>query len=167
VEINAGESFELIGERLDSVETVTADDTELEILESSDNKVLVQTDADLAAATYELKINWSGGQLALSPELTVLESISAENTGPSVWTKKVSETEVKMYAKNVIGEGKIQFFEDGQEIAWIRAESEEDPKLTSAIGSYYLVRTIELDPGKNRLEIRVDGERVRFNTYTG
>lgn len=167
VEINAGESFELIGERLDSVESVTAGNTELEILESSDNRVLVQTDADLAAATYELKINWSGGQLAFSPELTVLESISAENTGPSVWTKKISDTEVKMYAKNVIGEGKIQFFEDGQEVAWIRAENEQDPKLIGAIGSYYLVRTIELDPGKNRLEIRVDGERVRFNTYTG
>lgn len=167
VEINARESFELIGERLDSVESVSAGNTELEILDSSDNKVLVQTDAGLAAATYELKINWSGGQLALSPELTVLESISAENTGPSVWTKKVSETEVKMYAKNVIGEGKIQFFVDGQEVAWIRAENEEDPKLIGAIGSFYLVRTIELDPGKNRLEIRVDGERVRFNTYTG
>lgn len=167
VEINAGESFELIGERLDSVESVTAGDTELEIVESSDSRVLVQTDADLAAATYELKINWSGGQLAFSPELTVLQSISSENLEFSYWTKKISDTEVKMYAKNVIGEGKIQFFEDGQEVAWVRAENEQDPKLISAIGSYYLVRTIELDPGKNRLEIRVDGERVRFNTYTG
>lgn len=166
-EINAGESFELIGQKLDLVESVTAGDTELEILESSDSRVLVGTNSDLAAATYELKINWSGGQLAFSPELTVLQTISSENLQFSYWTKKISDTEVKMYAKNVIGEGKIQFFEDGQEVAWIRAENEEDPKLTRAIGSYYMVRTIDLDPGKNRLEIRVDGERVRFNTYTG
>ena len=167
VEINAGESFELRGQRLDLVESVVAGETELVITESSESKLTVSTESDLAAAIYQLSINWSGGELAFSPELTVLQSVSSENLEFSYWTKKVSETQVKMYAKNVIGEGKIQFFEDGEEVAWIRAETEDDPKLTSAIGSYYLVRTIDLEPGKNRLEIRVDGERVRFNTYVG
>ena len=165
VELNAGESFELNGQRLDLVESVVVGEKELEIVESSESKLTVSTDSNLPAATYELKIKWSGGELAFSPELTVLQKGSSENLEFSYWTKKVSETEVKMYAKNVIGEGKIQFFEDGEEVAWIRAETEDDPKLTSAIGSYYLVRTIALEPGKNRLEIRVDGERVRFNTY--
>jgi len=92
------------------------------------------------------------------------------------WTKRmVSATgtptaEVKFYAKNPIGAGKVQFMLNGREIAWIRAIDGTDPKLRTVTagpmaGVSYLVRTITLAPGKNALEIYVNGERVRRVAY--
>ena len=71
----------------------------------------------------------------------------------------------KIYSKNVIGVGKIQFYLNGREIAWIRAEDEYDRKLRTANGFYYLVRTVYLSRGKNILEIYVNGQRVRRVAY--
>ena len=59
----------------------------------------------------------------------------------------------------------MQFLLVGKEIAWVRAVDESDPKLSFANGFSYLVRTVELSPGKNRFEILVDGERVFRATY--
>jgi hypothetical protein len=82
------------------------------------------------------------------------------------WTKRISPTQVKIYAKNIVGAGKVQFFHNGKEIAWVRAIDATNPKLFEGNGSFYLVRTATLVAGKNRFEVRIDGERVRFNTYT-
>jgi uncharacterized protein YfaS (alpha-2-macroglobulin family) len=75
--------------------------------------------------------------------------------------------QVKMYAKNVVGNGKIQFIVDGEEIAWVRTDDPTNSRLRQALGTQYLVRTIELEPGKNRLRFYIDGEQVRLNTYSG
>lgn len=82
------------------------------------------------------------------------------------WTKLQADgNSVKLYAKDIIGSGKVQFMLGGKEIAWLRAADNTDPKLTLAGGFSYLVRTIELSPGKNRFEILVDGQRVFRATY--
>jgi hypothetical protein len=83
------------------------------------------------------------------------------------WPKKLSDRSIKLYAKNIVGEGKVQFMLNGKEIAWVRAVDESDPKLREANGFYYLVRTVSLKAGmKNVVEIFVDGERVRRAAYT-
>ena len=85
----------------------------------------------------------------------------------SSWTKKLNDSSAKMYAKNVIGEGKVQFFLNGSEIAWVRAVDASDPKLRSANGAAYLVRTVDFVEGqKNVLEIYVDGVRTTRTAYT-
>ena len=72
-----------------------------------------------------------------------------------------------MYAKNIVGAGKIQFMVNGKEVAWVRAVDETDAKLREANGFYYLVRTVRLVPGqKNALEIYVDGVRVTRSAYS-
>jgi hypothetical protein len=89
-----------------------------------------------------------------------------------VWTKRLEgNTQAKLYAKSVVGKGKVQFYFNGKEIAWVRAMDETDPKLrviTSGpmTGANYLVRTVDLLEGKNILEIYVDGERVRRTAYS-
>ena len=56
---------------------------------------------------------------------------------------------------------------NGKEIAWVRAIDATDPKLRTANGFSYLVRTVELEPGmKNAVEIYVDGIRERRAAYT-
>jgi hypothetical protein len=60
----------------------------------------------------------------------------------------------------------VQFVVNGKEVAWARASSATDGKLRRATnGVVYLVRTIKLEPGKNRIEIKVDGVRERLITY--
>lgn len=94
-----------------------------------------------------------------------------------VWTVRMRDAEgnltnqAKLYAKNPIGEGKVQFVLNGREIAWIRATDETDPKLRLVTegpmaGIGYLVRTVNLVGGKNGLEIYVEGERIRRTAYT-
>jgi hypothetical protein len=70
-----------------------------------------------------------------------------------------------MYAKHPVGDGKIQFFVDGKEISWINAVDLTDPKLSFASSNPYLVRSVDLNPGKNRFEIKLDGVRVWRATY--
>jgi hypothetical protein len=84
-----------------------------------------------------------------------------------VWTQLQSDNTVKMYAKNIIGEGKIQFLHNGNEIAWVRATNALNPKLRQANGSSYLVRTRELVEGKNAFEIYQDGKRIWRAAYAG
>jgi hypothetical protein len=71
-----------------------------------------------------------------------------------------------MYAKNIVGAGKVQFFHNNKEIAWVRAADALNPKLRAANGAFYLVRTVELVDGKNVLEVYIDGERVRRTAYS-
>lgn len=121
---------------------------------------------DLSTATagdYILQINGA------APDGTIRSinlKASVMDLALKGWTKKISENQVKVYVKNVVRAGKVQIFVNGEEIAWINAGDETDHKLRFAQGFNYLVRTVTLEPGKNRIEIRLDGERIRFNTYS-
>jgi hypothetical protein len=103
-------------------------------------------------------------------KITVQKSIvigTAGNAGDySSWTKKLDDNSAKIYAKNVVGAGKVQFFLNGREIAWVRATSASDAKLLSANGANYMVRTVTFAAGKNVLEVYVDGVRTTRTAYT-
>ena len=100
-------------------------------------------------------------------DLVVAKSIVVGASAVSSWTKNLNDGTVKMYAKNIVGAGKVQFMLNGEEIAWVRATSAADSKLRSANGASYLVRTVDLVEGqKNVLEIYVDGVRTTRTAYT-
>lgn len=121
---------------------------------------------DIDAGVYSITGVFDSGELTFDVGLSVSEEVLGASQELAVWTKKISDTEIKLYAKNLVSAGKIQFFHNGNEVAWVRAESEADPKLRTANGSSYLVRTRELMAGKNVFEIFVDGERVRRTVYS-
>jgi hypothetical protein len=101
--------------------------------------------------------------LGVEEDTTASGSLAAGATDsgkPAFWTKDIGNGEVKLYAKNIVGAGKIQFFHNGNEVAWIKAVDALDPKLRAASGSFYLVRTLKLVSGKNVFEITDDGVRV-------
>jgi len=119
-----------------------------------------------------------GGALPAPDEEGGVDAPAVDPSDFNGWTKRMVDAagaptaEVKFYAKNAIGAGKVQFMLNGREIAWVRAIEATDPKLRTVTagpmaGVSYLVRTITLQPGKNALEIYVDGERVRRVAYTG
>jgi hypothetical protein len=106
-----------------------------------------------------------------TPPNTNADPVDPAQANTGFWTQAQPDGRtIKIYAKNPIGAGKVQFIVDGREIAWVNARTAADPKLRThrtgpMAGVNYLVRNITLKPGKNRIEIRVDGKRVWRVTY--
>ena len=119
------------------------------------------------SGTATVTISVYTGDDKISVQKTVVVG-TVGNTGDlASWTKKLTDSSAKIYAKNIVGEGKVQFFLNGSEIAWVRAADATDPKLREANGSYYLVRTVDLVKGqKNVLEVYVDGVRTTRTAYS-
>lgn len=160
----AGGELELYGEGLRGV-TLSVAGTPLYFKYVTDTSGFALIPAGLAAGAYALVATTITGAQTLQGAFTILGDGS--NSTVKVWTKRIpGDTEAKFYAKNIVGEGKVRFVLNGREIAWINAVDNTDPKLRSANGSYYLVRTVSLKGGKNVLEIYVDGVRERRVVYT-
>lgn len=137
----------------------------------------------MASESAELPTQSNSGHVALAcrnpalcngvpaPYFGCLDTPSESTPNDSIistWRISLYKRPVKMYAKNIVGAGKIQFMVNGKEVAWVRAVDETDAKLREANGFYYLVRTVRLVPGqKNALEIYVDGERIWRAAYAG
>jgi hypothetical protein len=112
--------------------------------------------------------------LALSLALVVAPSALADEPSDEAgyFTKRLSDTEVKIYAKNPVSVGKVQFKVNGRELAWVRAATPSDPKLRLARVNGelvpYLVRTVTLTRGqKSAIEIFVADRRAWRAAYTG
>ena len=127
------------------------------------------------AGTYSYTVQWAGvdGVFDNTDDLTVSKSVTIGTLGNvgavATWTSNQNDGTVKMYAKNIVGAGKVQFMLNGKEIAWVRAANTSDSKLrlAGAEGAAYLVRTVDLVEGKkNILEIYVDGVRTTRTAYT-
>lgn len=154
----AGSKVSYTGSNLRVVESIKVGGREVTGLVAS-SSTLSFTVPQLAAGTYNLEITFAGGEVSVQRALVV-------NGEPAVWTKRISNSQAKIYAKNVVGAGKVQFFLNGKEVAWVNAADSRDPKLSSANGFSYLVRTANLKDGKNVLEIKVDGDRLKRVVYS-
>jgi hypothetical protein len=139
----------------------------LEVVRNTD-KLLVLKIPAVSAGVYSISFTTSFGKLIIQDSLIVKLASNPDLTGSRFFTKRISETQIKVYAKNIIEIGKVQFIVNGRELAWVRAANQLVPKLRGVQKnnqtSYYLVRTIELDK-RQRIEIRVNDQRVRFVTY--
>lgn len=104
--------------------------------------------------------------LLLAGLLVASPALADEPGGmPALYAKEVSAAKVKLYAKDIVGIGKIQFMVNGKEIAWVRAKDIADPKLRFQRDTAYLVRTVNLRPGANRLEILIEGDLAWGRTF--
>ncbi len=167
----ANQTVSVEGRNLHLVESIEVDGIEVSVTAEED-RLSFTIPEELSAGDYSITFHHQSGSMLKENSLRVLSRvISAEESGIQGWTKRISETQAKIYVKNPQGQGKIQFFVDGEEIAWIRAEDSSDPKLRTITegpmaGTSYLVRTVDLQPGKNALEIYQDGERIWRAAYT-
>ena len=159
----------LTGSKLDGV-SLSIQDQPLTILESGSSRILVVIPAGLEPQLHaDIKVQSNFGTLTVQDAVTIYSGSCALSSAIDAksWTKNLNNGSVKMYAKDIVGAGKIQFMVNGKEIAWVRAIDETDAKLREASGFYYLVRTVKLVPGqKNALEIYVDGERIWRSAYS-
>jgi len=101
---------------------------------------------------------------------TEADDAALAEPSPRGWTRFIGNDQLKIYARDIVGAGKVQFFLNGREIAWVRATDGSDPKLNvrSAAGEPGdgMVRTVTAAAGRNVLEIYVDGERVARRIFT-
>jgi len=161
----------LAGQRLDAVMAASVQGRLVRIADKRADVMVIEVPAGLTPATgVDLVLESSFGRLTVQSVFNIVGAtagFTCAEVGEAAqfWTKRISPTQVKFYAKWPVGAGKIQFMVDGREIGWVRATSDSDRKLIVAQGRSYFVRTVTLKPGKNRFEIRVDGERVRRATY--
>ena len=159
-------SITITGTRLSGV-TASVQGKPVTVLENTATKLVLAFPAGLTPAQdVDLVINSSSGTLTHQDAFDIPADTCETELSKGRWTQLQSDGQtVKMYAKDPIGDGKIQFFVDGEEIAWVNAADEADPKLSFASSYPYLVRSVELKPGKNRFEIKLDGVRVWRATY--
>lgn len=167
-----GELLSMSGSGLSDVTSLSLDGVQVEIASVLENKLVIVTPLGLSPGLKDLVLKWPGGTLTVQNALTI--SAAATDSGESAslvkakgWTKKLSDSSAKIYTKDVVGAGKVQFVFNGKEIAWVNATSETNPKLRTANGVHYLVRTVELIKGqKNILEIYLDGTRIKRVAYS-
>lgn len=156
----------LSGNLLDSVSRIEIAGQVTAFTRASAGQLTIEIPTGLAAGEYDVILHSSFGRMTVQGAFRIGSETLAPQTLRKAWTKlSASGGSIKFYSKNPVGEGKVQFFANGRELAWIRAIDGADPKLSLVSGSAYFVRTFELRPGKNRLEIRADGSRVWRATY--
>ena len=159
-------SITITGARLSGV-TASIQGKSVTVLENTDTKLVLAFPAGLTPGSgVDLDVNSSSGKLTFQDAFDIPATTCSLELSKGRWTQLQSDGKtVKMYAKDPVGDGKIQFFVDGKEIAWINAVDLTDPKLSFASSNPYLVRSVTLNPGKNRFEIKLDGVRVWRATY--
>jgi hypothetical protein len=150
---------------------VTIDGINAKVNNQSATSIEITIPAGLKLGLKDLVFQSSFGTLSFQGAFSLIAGSGVENPNDSpvkAWTKLLSDGKsVKAYAKGVLGVGKVQFFLNGKEIAWVRASDASDPKLRFANDSYYLVRTLKLISGqKNILEIYIDGKKVKRAAYS-
>ena len=105
-----------------------------------------------------------GSAITLALQATIAGSSSS---GLKTWAKRMpGNTQAKLYAKSIVGVGKVTFRLNGKEIAWVNAKDSKDRKLRIVGSDNYLVRTVKLAKGKNTLEVFVDGKRTTRTVYS-
>ena len=159
-------SITITGTRLSGI-TASIQGKSVTVLENTDTKLVLAFPAGLTPGSgVNLDINSSSGNLTFQNAFDIPANTCSLELSKGRWTQLQSDGKTaKMYAKDPVGDGKIQFFVDGKEIAWINAVDLTDPKLSFASSNPYLVRSVTLNPGKNRFEIKLDGVRVWRATY--
>lgn len=167
-QVSSGDVVSISGERLAGITKVSIDGKSADVSKLTATGFDIVLPSGLTAGPKNLMIESNLGNLTFlnAFEVVVTEAKVLAKTTHS-WTKKLDGATAKMYAKNIVGAGKVQFMFNGEEIAWVRAEDTADPKLRLVEESNYLVRTVELVEGqKNVLEVYLDGERVRRTAYS-
>lgn len=165
--VSVGEPVTIAGSRLSSVNEVKIDGVAATDLVVGDTS-LTFTIPEVEPGLKSLVVTSSYGQLTVQDALTVLAAAAREVTTTAEPKPSIRRTgsDVRVAIYNPVGAGKIQIMLNGQEVAWVRASSADDPKLRSTDGVAYLVRSLELASNqKNVIEIYVSGERIRRAAY--
>jgi hypothetical protein len=166
----AGGEVTLNGSGLDQVTQAETQGKPAELIAVTESSLTIKLPRDLASGTHDLTLRGGFGTLTVQDALEIKASVASSTVAS--WTTRLNPDEVRMLVKNPIGKGRVQFMHNGREVASFETLDATDPGLVlvssgEMAGTSYLLRTITLAPGKNALEIFVDGVRIWRAAYTG
>jgi hypothetical protein len=164
VSFRPGGKAVLPGSNLSGVSKVSVAGLDANVKVNSAGELEITVPSSLKPGVYDLVIVSDSGTLTVQDGLRVAAGSSSvgatSEARPS--TKLKEDNTAKVWVFDVVGAGKVQIFHNDKEIAWVNTTDSSDSKLTAG----YLVRTVDLAPGKNVIEVYVDGERVKRAAYT-
>lgn len=158
------------GTKLDEITKVVIEG-QVVPFEVVNGELVLTVPSGLLPGLYDVQLSGSFGTLLLQDSLRIAGTVATPDIGKKTWTNiNAAKTSVRVIHKNPVGEGKVQFFLNGVEIAWVRAVDQTDPKLRTytvdGVKIPYLVRNVTLTPGiKNAFEIYIEGKRVWRAAY--
>ena len=171
----AGEKVTINGQRLGSVKKVIIDGKEAELVSVISESFQIIIPDGLAAGTYDIQIQSSIGNLTYLDGITITESTSdetAEYGEMKAWTKRISDTQAKVYVKfPTVGEKVRISHQTGGSGEYntvyektTSSETMDGLRIVEGVGTY-IVRTIDLEE-INRIRVTVGDEtpvQVRYN----
>jgi hypothetical protein len=123
---------------------------------------------DRGTAKLTVTYRKAGAASTAAQRITESKTVTIGATAARGWTRFLAATnELKIYARDVVGAGKVQFIVNGREIAWIRAVDATDPKLN--VMNDGIVRSVfvrDMLVGRNVVEIYVNGVRLDRRIFT-
>jgi hypothetical protein len=161
-----GEEVVIKGSRLEQIDRVTIGSAVVEAADLTKSADELSFIVPLETETGQQSVNFSGsfGSLSLQGGISVTAAESFGAQGLRFEIRELANGDVKLYAFGVVNRGKVQFMVDGQELAWVRASNNLDPKLRSISSpsgaDHYLVRTIR-NPGAQNIEFHLNGQLVQ------
>jgi hypothetical protein len=178
--INASstETIRVSGERLGSVSGVLVDGKEGTVVSAATDHFMMTLPEGLTNGTHDLVVQSSIGNLTYLDAITVVgtaQEVEASEQGfaeVSAWTKRISDTQLKVYVKYpTVGE-KVRISRQtggsgDYETVYVKTTSSETMqglRVVEGVGTY-IVRTINLS-NINRIRVTVGGSelvQVRYN----
>lgn len=162
-----GETISVYGKRLQETQKVSFSSSEATLLTVEDDYLELALPENIRAGNHDLYLESSLGNL------THLDAIVISDYGEmSAWTKRISDTEAKVYVKYpTVGEKLTISHQTGgngsYETVYVKttsSETMEGLRVVAGVGSY-IVRTIDL-VDINRIRVEIGDERpvqVRYN----
>ena len=164
----SGEELLAGGLGLGAVVSGTIDGKDAQLEQNPDGTFRFTVPAGLLPGTYSLFMTTASGEIIEHVEAVIIPGAynpAGCDAGSNVWTKKISETQAKVYMKcPVVGD--IYSFsvqEDGvgeyeTRLTRTLQSEDSDEQIFNSVGRY-IVRTVELQE-KTRIRIFVNGEKV-------
>jgi hypothetical protein len=172
--VAAGEQVKVAGSRLSSVSKAIIEGKDCEIISTSDDEIVIKTPQDLNPGLYDLRIFSSIGNLNYINAFLITEAVVSEPSygTMSAWTVNQDDGTAKVYVKfPTIGEkvriGHQTGGSGSYETTYVKTlDSETHEDLTVNAEGSYIVRTIDLVDGTNRIRVTVGDStevQVRYN----
>ena len=174
-EVSTGESVTVQGERLGSVSSVSIDGQSVTVGDATQTSFSFEMPADAESGLADLVVESTLGNLRFYDALLVIEAKAAVNVYDTVsaWTVNQDDGTAKVYVKfPTIGEkvriGHQTGGSGSYETIYVKtttSETMDGLRIVEGVGTY-IVRTIDLESGTNRIRVTVGDStevQVRYN----
>jgi hypothetical protein len=179
--VQAGQRVTAFGRNLATVSRAFVGGVEVGLMRVSSGELVLVLPGHVPAGVQSLVLESSFGRLTIQDAFTIRIG-TASSSSPRFFTKAQlgpvsgfdslpSVFEVKIYARDIVGAGKVQFLVNGREVAWVRAANSSETKLNVAAagtpdGMVRSISVASLTRGRNVLEVYLNGERVARRIFT-